>query len=75
MMRIVFAEFPTYVTENSAHSGSVILDCTLSLDSGFIVDNSALHVPFYDLSILFQSDLRVSKIVTFIVKGNVDPDK
>ena len=75
MMRIVFAEFPTYVTENSAYSGSVILDCTLSLDSGFIVDNSALHVPFYDLSILFQSDLRVSKIVTFIDKGNVDPDK
>ena len=35
-----FAEFPTCVAKNSAHAGSVILDCILSLDSGFIDDNS-----------------------------------
>ena len=29
---IFFAEFPTCVAENSAHAGSVILDCILSLD-------------------------------------------
>ena len=57
-----FAEFPTCVAENSAHAGSVILDCILSLDSGFIDDNSALHVPFCDLSTLLQSNLRVTKM-------------
>ena len=31
-----FAEFPTCVTENSAHAGSIILDCILSLDLDFI---------------------------------------
>ena len=47
----VFAEFPTCVTENSAHPGSVIVDCILLLDSGVNFDNSALHVLFHDLSI------------------------
>ena len=47
----VFAEFPTCVTENSAHPGSVTVDCILLLDSGVNVDNSALHVLFHDLSI------------------------
>lgn len=61
-----FVEFPTCVAENSAHAGSVILDRILSLDPGFIADNSALHVPFYDLSILLQSNRRVTKIATFI---------
>ena len=58
---IFFAEFPFCVAENSAHAGSVILDCILSLDSGFIDDNSALHVPFCDLSTLLQSNPRVKK--------------
>ena len=31
-----FAEFPTCVTENSAHAGSIILDYILSLDLDFI---------------------------------------
>ena len=38
-----FAEFPTCVAENSAHA---------PLDSGFIDDNSAFHVPFCNLSTL-----------------------
>ena len=63
-----FAEFPTCVTENSAHAGSVILDCILSLDSGFIVDNSALHVPFCDLSSLLQSNPRVTKMLHLLAK-------
>ena len=33
-----FAGFPTCFAQNSAHAGSVILDCMLSLDSGFIDD-------------------------------------
>ena len=63
-----FAEFPTCVAENSAHAGSVILDCILSLDSGFIDDNSALHVPFCDLSTLLQSNLRVTKMLLLIAE-------
>ena len=60
---LFFAEFPLCVAENSAHAGSVILDCILSLDSGFIDDNSALHVLFYDLSTLLQSNPRVPKML------------
>ena len=52
-------EFPAYITENSTHAGSVFLDCMLSLDSGVIVDNSALHVPFYDPSLLFHKKLHL----------------
>ena len=63
-----FAEFPTCVAENSAHAGSIILDCILSLDSGFIDDNSALHVPFCDLSTLLQSNLRVTKMLHLIAE-------
>ena len=63
-----FAEFPTCVAENSAHAGSVILDCILSLDSGFIDDNSALHVPFCDLSTLLQSNPRVTKMLHSLAK-------
>ena len=63
-----FAEFPTCVAENSAHAGSVILDCILSLDSGFIDDNSALHVPFCDLSTLLQSNPRVTKMLHLLAK-------
>ena len=63
-----FAEFPTCVNENSAHAGSLILDCILSLDSGFIVDNSALHVPFCDLSTLLQSNPRVTKMLHLLAK-------
>ena len=61
-----FAEFPTCVTENSAHAGSVILDSILLLESGFFVDNSALLVPFCYLSILLRSNPRVTKNVTLI---------
>ena len=61
-------EFPAYITENSTHAGSVFLDCMLSLDSDVIVDNSALHVPFYDPSLLFH------KKTTFISKGNPHSD-
>ena len=60
---IFFAEFPLCVAENSAHAGSVILDWILSLDSGFIDDNSALHVLFCDLSTLLQSNPRVPKML------------
>ena len=48
-----FAEFTSCVTEKPAKAGSVILDCMLSLYSALIVDNSALQVSFYDLSIPF----------------------
>lgn len=53
-MRIVFAEFPTYVTENSAHSGSVILDCTLSLNLGlstiqYYTFRSTTYLLYYNL--------------------------
>ena len=61
-------KFPTCVTENSAHAGSVILDCILSLDSGFIVDNSALHVPFCDLPTLLKSNPRVTKMLHLLAK-------
>ena len=67
-MLSIFAEFPTCVAENCAHAGSVILDCILSLDSGFIGDNSALHVPFCDLSSLLQSNLRVTKMLHLIAE-------
>ena len=60
---LFFAEFPLCVAENSAHAGSVILDWILSLDSGFIDDNSALHVLFCDLSTLLQSNPRVTKML------------
>ena len=65
---IFFAEFPVCVAENSAHAGSVILDCILSLDSGITDDNSALHVPFCDLSTLFQSNLMVTKMLHLLAK-------
>ena len=65
---VCFAEFPTCVAENSAHAGSVILDCILSLDSGFIDDNSALHVPFCDLSTLLQSNPGVTKMSHLLAK-------
>ena len=65
---IFFAEFPTCVAENSAHAGSVILDCILSLDSGFIDDNSALRVLFCDLSTLFQSNPMVTKMLHLLAK-------
>ena len=60
---IFFAEFPLCVAENSAHAGSVILNWILSLDSGSIDDNSALHVLFCDLSTLLQSNPRVPKML------------
>ena len=60
---IFFAEFPLCVAENSAHAGSVILDCILSRDSGITDDNSELHVPFCDLSTLFQPNLMVTKML------------
>ena len=45
-----------------------MLDCVLSLDSGFIDDNSALHVPFCDLSTLLQSNPRVTKMLHLLAK-------
>ena len=63
-----FAEFLTCVVKNSAHAGSVILDCILSLDSGFIDDNSISHVPFWDLSTLLQSNLRVTKMLHLLAE-------
>ena len=63
-----FAEFLTCVAKNSAHAGSVILDCILSLDSGFIDDNSISHVPFWDLSTLLQSNLRVTKMLHLLAE-------
>ena len=63
-----FAGFPTCFAQNSAHAGSVILDCILSLDSGFIDDNSALHVPFCDLSTLLQSNPRVTKMLHLLAE-------
>ena len=60
---LFFAEFPLCFAENSAQAGSVILDWILSLDSGFIDDNSALHVLFCDLSTLLQSNPRVTKML------------
>ena len=65
---LCFAEFPTYVAENSAHAGSVILDSVLSLDSGFIDDNSASHVPFCDLCTLLQSNTRVTKMLHLLAE-------
>ena len=47
-----FAEFPLTLLRIPPHAGSVILDCILSLYSGFIDDNLALHVPFCDPSTL-----------------------
>lgn len=63
-----FAGFPTCFAQNSALAGSVILDCILSLDSGFIVDNSALHIPFCDLSTLLQSNLKVTRMLHLLAK-------
>ena len=63
-----FAEFPTCVAENSAHAGSVILDRILSLDSGFIDNNSALQVLFCNLSTLLQSKLWVTKMLHILAK-------
>ena len=65
---IFFAEFPVCVAENSAHAGSVILDCILPLDSGFIDDNSAFHVPFCDLSTRLQSNPGVTKMLHLLAK-------
>ena len=65
---LCFAEFPTCVAENSAHAGSVILDSVLSLDSGFIDDNSASHVPFCDLCTLLQSNTRVTKMLHLLAE-------
>ena len=63
-----FAEFPTCVAENSAHAGSVSLDCILPLDSGFINDNSAFHVPFCDLSTRLQSNPGVTKMLLLLAE-------
>ena len=63
-----FAEFPICIAENSAHAGSVILNCILSLDSSFIDDNSALQVLFCDLSTLLQSNPWVTKMLHLLAK-------
>ena len=52
-------------------AGSVILDCILSLDTGFTVDNSTLHVPFYDLSSLFHYRLRLQKSLYFLANERI----
>ena len=54
-----FAEFPTCVAENSAHA---------PLDSGFIDDNSAFHVPFCDLSTRLQSNPGVTKMLHLLAE-------
>ena len=46
--QIFSQNFPTALLRTSTQVGSVVLDCTLSLDSGYIVYNSALHVLFCD---------------------------
>ena len=63
-----FAEFLTCVAENSAHAGSVSLDCILPLDSGFIDDNSTFHVPFCDLSTRLQSNPGVTKMLHLLAE-------
>lgn len=55
-------------SENFAHVSLVILDCVFSLDSGFIVANSALHVPLYDPPILFQFNSRLQKVLHLLAK-------
>ena len=45
-----------------------------SLDSGFIDDNSALHVPFCDLSTLLHYNLRVTKMLHLLAKEIPHPD-
>ena len=67
--KLDFAEFSSCIAENSAHAGSVILNHILSLDSGFIDDNSALHDLFCDLSTLLQSNLRVTKMLHLFAEG------
>ena len=63
-----FTEFPTCVAENSAHANSVILDRILSLDSGFIDNNSALQVLFCNLTTLLQSKPWVTKMLHILAK-------
>ena len=46
--QIFSQNFPSALLRTSTQAGSVVLDCTLSLDSGYIVYNSALHVLFSD---------------------------
>ena len=46
--QIFSQNFPTVLLRTSTQAGSVVLDCTLSLDSGYIVYNSALDVLFCD---------------------------
>lgn len=55
-------------SENFAHVSLVILDCVFSLDSGFIVANSALHVPLYDPPIVFQFNSRLQKVLHLLAK-------
>ena len=40
--------FPLALLRTSAQAGSAVLDCILSLHSGYTVYNSALYVPFCD---------------------------
>ena len=44
---------PLAIETDSTHAGSIIEDCILSYKSDFPLDNSTLHVPFYDR---FQSN-------------------
>lgn len=55
-------------SENFAHVSLVILGCVFSLDSGFIVANSALHVPLYDPPIVFQFNSRLQKVLHLLAK-------
>lgn len=55
-------------SENFARVSLVILDCVFSFDSGFIVANSALHVPLYDPPIVFQFNSRLQKVLHLLVK-------
>ena len=56
-----FAEFPTCVTENSAHAGSIILDFILSLDLDFIY--FLFHFYFISIIIFFYLSMCLCEIV------------
>ena len=64
-----FVEFPTCVTENSAHASSVIVDCILSVDSALLSTiphytiRSKIYIFYYNLIMH-----RVTKIVTLSAK-------
>ena len=63
--------FPLAMERDSTHTGSTIEDCILSYKSYFILDNSTLHVPIYNIDL---NPTKFYKTAAYINQWSPHPD-